>query len=129
MNPPATAGSSAPARRRPRAGKCAAANPGHIAYHTAAERHDLAVPGKTIRHQHIQDSRDIREGLVRLAVRQNDFHDAARLESWPQTCIQIKRSNSRVADDEHIARRHVLAQQIRLAEQAIADQDRVATTA
>jgi hypothetical protein len=101
---------------------------GHIANDTAAERHDRAITPKAIRDEDVQNARDSSQGLVRLTVRQDDLDHTSRSKGSGQR-IQIERRNRRITNDQHIARRDVLAQELGLAEKAIADQDGIATTA
>jgi hypothetical protein len=65
---------------------------------------------------------------VRLAVRQDDLDHTSRSKGSGQR-IQIKRRYRRISNDQHVARRDVLAQEVGLAEEAIADQDGIAATA
>ena len=101
---------------------------GHIAYDSPAERHDRAITAKTIRDQNVQNPRDVRQYLVRLTVRQDDLNDSARPKGGRKS-IQVKRRNRRITNDQHIARRDMLSQKIGPREQALADQNRIATTA
>ena len=49
---------------------------GHVADDAAAQRHDAGIAREAVGDQHVQHARDVREGLVLLAVRQDDFDDS-----------------------------------------------------
>ena len=72
--------------------------PGEVADYPAAERHHGAITGEAVGHQHIEHACGVGERLVRFAVRQDDFDDAARAEALHER-RQIQRRNSGVADD------------------------------
>ena len=99
--------------------------PGEIADHSAAEREQGAVAGEAVGDQHVDDARGAGERLVRFAVGENDFDDAAGTQAGAQY-RQVQRRHGGVADDEHILRRQVLAEQVGAAEQPRIDEDRVA---
>ena len=101
---------------------------GHVANNAAAERNDCAVAAEAVRHQHIDDARDGSQRLVRLAIRQDGFDDATATEGLGQR-VHIKGRDGGIADNQHVAAGKVGANEIRLTQQALADQNRVAALA
>src|SRR2546430_12202449 len=58
----------------------------------------------------------------------SDLNNAARAQALRHG-IQVQRRDDRIADHEHVARRHVLPEQLPPTEQPFADQNRIAATA
>ena len=55
--------------------------PGHIAHNSAAQGDHRAVPAEAVGHQHVEESRDVRECLVGFAVWQDGFNDVPRAQA------------------------------------------------
>jgi hypothetical protein len=83
---------------------------GHVTHDTAAQGHDGAIPSEPVGYQHIENARDVGEGLVRLTIGNDGRHDPAGLEAGLEH-TEIERRNDGIADDQKITCRQMLVEE------------------
>ena len=92
------------------------------------QRHDDDVAPQPVGDQHVEYPSGGLQRLVLLAVGQRERRDPLAAEPAHQP-VEVQQPHRLVGHDEHVARRHAPGDQVRIVEQAGADQDRIAAAA